>query len=168
MANPERPEPQDSVADEIERAAQEAVKTQRDELSRLQTSGEKHRKAKQSRRRNKILAAVVLTTAAVALTILNLMGRGFFSVSVPQQSPEEVAGALRDALYVEAAQLLIDLEEGGSLPASVADMALDPEAGWSYERLGEQDFRLSVAEGALSYSYSSSEDLETWYSGSSP
>jgi len=108
--------------------------------------------------RNKRLLGGLLG-AFLLLTALNFAGLGFFGTSrATPWTEDSLDRYLREELLFEAENIVFFTEENGRTPYSLEEMGYSPTEGLSYERLGQDAYRISITDSGKSLTYDSSMD----------
>jgi len=94
---------------------------------------------------------------------LNLSGRLPFQVATTPVSEDQVRHNLRVALNYAVRRIESSRISSGRYPATLAEVGGPDHAGWTFVRVGEDQYRIAVSEGALSVEYDSSQDADTFF-----
>ncbi len=147
-----------SKADEL---AAEAMAEFSHERSLVQERSEEEAKRKPGSGQYAVLAVVLLLFAT--LIGLNLSGRLPFQVATTPVSEDEVRQNLRVALNYAVRQIESSRIANGRYPATLAEVGGPDHAGWTFVRVGEDQYRIALSEGSVSVEYDSSQDADTFF-----
>jgi len=149
--------PCDDPANEVP-MEDEATEREIRELARDLETGSRDRPAKSTdTERNpaalrKVLSspvtALALSVAALALTVLNVLGVPPFGFHAREEAdPQEVARRLQATVRFAKEEILFFQEDQGRLPHDLAEAGLEGKADLEYKPSPEGGFRLTAREG---------------------
>ncbi len=106
------------------------------------------------------LAAIILSLAALGLTILNMAGVGPLAPVAPPPSEAEIQKNLEMSLRFAREEIEIFSREHGRLPQSLSETALSEDQGFTYRKTSDGGFELTVTLDGRSKSMSETLDLK--------
>lgn len=106
------------------------------------------------------LAAIILSLAALGLTILNIAGVGPLAPVAPPPSEAEIQKNLEISLRFAREEIEIFSREHGRLPQSLSEIALSEDQGFTYRKTSDGGFELTVTLDGRSKSLRETLDLK--------
>lgn len=155
--------PSDEQLDEAAADLEEEIrKTAEDLVTRLDSGRKKVRKTErvdrkrdERRRTMMTVASVVLSLACVVLTALNLTGTGPFARRAPALSESQIQQLVAGDLLFAVQEIEAVVEDTGEVPMDISSFDFADEPGWSYARIGNDVFLLSLSDDGFRASYDS-------------
>ena len=148
----------ESKADEL---AAEAMAEFSRERAEEQERSEEKAKGKPGSGQYAVLVVVLLLF--VLLIGLNISGRMPFQVVTTPVSEDQLRHNLRVALNYGVRQIESFRLTNGRYPATLTQVGGPDQAGWTYELVGEDQYRVGVSEGSVSVAYDSGQDADTFF-----